>query len=137
MTTMTKAKPKAASTKPPTVGSMIDNLKSLRDKRELLDAQSNEIAKQESILKLELIERLKAEGLDSGKGRKASVSISRTVVANVQDWDEFHRFLRKKNLMHLLQRRTSDAACRELFAMGKSIPGVEPFTKVGINLRAV
>lgn len=136
MTTMTKTKPKAARSKP-TVGSMIDQLHSLRDKRKVLDDQSKELAKQAHVLGLELIEALEAEGLDSGRGRKASVSISRTVVPSVNDWEAFHEFIRKKKLMHLLQRRPSDAACRELFEMGKSIPGVEPFEKVGINLRSL
>lgn len=136
MTTMTKTKPKAASTQP-SVGSLIDKLQSLRSKRQLLDDQSKEIAKQEHVLRLELIERLDAEGLDGGRGRKATASISRVTVPSVNDWDKFHNYIRTKKLMHLLQRRPSDAACRELFEMGKSIPGVEPFEKVGINLRSL
>jgi hypothetical protein len=38
--------------------------------------------------------------------------------------------------LHLLQRRPATAAFRELQEAGEAVPGLEPFTKRAISLRA-
>ncbi len=125
----TKA-PKVAS-----LGLQIDNLFQLREK--LREIQAQEAAQAELISAAEavLMETMQKEGVEKSTGKYASVSISSNVTGNVVDWDLFGAYIIKNKYLHLLQRRVSDPAIRELFETKGSVPGVEPFTKRRINLR--
>ena len=83
------------------------------------------------------MERMEKEGLDKMSGTKASLSISATVTANVEDWDAFYAYILKNKYTHLLQRRVSDPAYRELVESGKKVAGVTPFVKKRLNVRSI
>lgn len=119
------------------IGEMVDDLATLRDRKRELEAQVKEIEGEYAALEEQLMERLKAEKTDASRGSKASCSITKNVVANVIDWDAFHEYIRKNKYFHLLQRRVSDTAYRELLEAGKKVAGVEPFTKERLNLRSL
>ena len=70
-------------------------------------------------------------------GKAASVSISTSTVANVEDWDAFLAWIYKTKNGHLLQRRVSDPAWREMVEIKGVVPGTQPFTKKRLNLRAL
>ena len=80
----------------------------------------------------------KEEGMDKATGKKATASISNVTVANVEDWDKFHAFVKKTGYFHLLQRRVSDPGFRELLeqkgAAAMAKVGVVPFVKQNLNL---
>ena len=83
------------------------------------------------------MERMEAEGTDKAQGSKASVTISKNVVANVTDWDELWPYIVKNKFYGLVQRRVTDTAYRELLDLGKKVPGVEPFTKRALTVRSL
>lgn len=130
----TSVKPK---TKALSVGAQIDALHELREKKRVLDSQVKEIEAQIADATEALMEKLKTEGLDKSTGKKATVSVSENIVGNVKDWDVLWAYILKTKQTHLLQRRLSDPAVRELFEIKGSVPGVEPFVKRTLNLRAV
>lgn len=137
--TKAKAKP-AAAPKPLTDGEIIDKMFELREQRKALEDQANKIKAEGSVLEDELMARMEANKVDKMTGRKASVSISKVVVGNVEDWDKFHQYIYKNKAGHLLQRRVSDPAYRELLetlSAGKQVPGVTPFTKKTLGLRVL
>lgn len=83
---------------------------------------------------------MKAEGLEQSKGKKASVSFTSTTAAQVEGdegWTQLYAYIKKTGHFQLLQRRVSDPTYRELLEAGKKVPGLQPFTKVRINLRAI
>lgn len=136
MATTAKAKP-APKAAPATTGAVIDQLWTLRESKR---AAEEEVKKFEGIIKEieeSLMTRLDAEGLDKATGRKASISISTSVVADVQDWEAFHTFIGKKKFFHLLQRRVSEPAYRELLDQGAKVPGVLPLSRKKLNLRSL
>ena len=120
-----------------TLGSAIDKAYELREKKreaekvvKLIEAEieaNNEI----------LFERLDAQELKKGEGKLASVSVSNTVVANVEDWPAFWAWIAKNKHFHMVQKRASDPAVREIWESGKTVPGVTPFTKRTLNLRSL
>lgn len=134
--TATKAPKKAALTQR-TPGQDIDELFELREKKRKLEASIKDLEGQAALIEERLMEGMNASGLDKMTGRKASVSISETVVANVEDWDAFLAWIYKNKAGHLLQRRVSDPAWREMVEIKKAVPGTQPFTKKRLNLRAV
>lgn len=123
------------------LGKLIDKLNDVREKRRKLAEQDKALAAEYAELEETVKQRLAAEGMDKATGKKATVSTSSVTVANVKDWDAFHAFIKKSGHFHLLQRRVSDPAFRELLEQKgeKALQkvGVEPFTKVNLNLRAL
>ena len=118
------------------LGRLIDKLSSLREQRRALAEKDEALAKEYGEIEAQLIQRFEAEGMDKATGKTATASVSSTVVANVTDWDKLYAFIKKKNYFHLLQRRVSDPAFRELQEQSKNgVPGVEPFVKKRLNLR--
>lgn len=117
------------------IGSKIDGLQRLREKKRKLEAQAAAVSKEMDVMESELIEQMDAEGILSSKGKLAAVSISETVKPSVEDWDLFYAYLHRKKYYHLLERRPSVTGCRELFEKLGKIPGVVPFTQRKLNLR--
>ena len=123
--------------KPAPLGTVVDDIWKEREKLRELGAQAKVVEEKIADMEQQLLTRLEAEGLDQARGTKATVSIGSTVVANVKDWDAFWSFIMKKKLTHLLQRRVSDPAYRELLEMKVKVPGVEPFTKKKLGVRSI
>ncbi len=129
----------AKTTKTPTTllkGTTVDKLVGLRNKKRDLEASVKSLEGQIEELQSQLLEEMESAGVDKFSGKLGTVSISTNVVANVEDWDALYPYIAKNKLWHLLQRRVSDPAYRELLDAGKKIPGVQPFSKKRLNLRA-
>lgn len=129
----------AKTTKTPTTllkGTTVDKLVGLRNKKRDLEASVKSLEGQIEDLQSQLLEEMEAAGVDKFSGKLGTVSISTNVVANVEDWDLLYPYIAKNKAWHLLQRRVSDPAYRELLDAGKKVPGVQPFSKKRLNLRA-
>ena len=124
--------------KAPTIGSLIDKLEAVREKKRVLAEQDKVLSVQYAELEATLLQRLDADGTQKASSKKATVSISEIVVANV-DWDLAWPLIAKNP--QLVQRRASDPAFRELFEqkgekyMAKY--GMTPFVKRKLNLRSI
>jgi len=124
--------------KAPTIGSLIDKLEAVREKKRVLAEQDKVLSAQYAELEATLLQRLDADGTQKASSKKATVSISEVVVANV-DWDLAWPLIAKNP--QLVQRRASDPAFRELFEqkgekyMAKY--GMTPFIKRKLNLRSI
>lgn len=119
------------------IGPAIDELFELRSRKQELESQIKAIEAEYAEIEESLLAKLKAEGTDKGAGKRASVSVSTTTVGNLEDADKFFAYVKKTGYFHLLQRRLSDPAIRELMASKGSIPGVTTFDKVRLNLRVL
>lgn len=117
-----------------TTGAIIDKIWDLREQKRALEAEVTTIENEVAALTEDLSTQLGKEGLAKATGKKASASFSSNVVANVEDWNAFLAYVYKNKFGHLLQRRVSDVAYRELLDQGKKVPGVQPFTKKRLNL---
>lgn len=120
-----------------TIGSRIDRMEKLREDKRKLEAQIKELETIYAGLEEMLILEMDKQGIEKASGKKATVSFTNTVVANVEDWDKFLEFVYENKFGHLLQRRVSDPAYRELLEMGKVVPGAMPFSKRRTNLRSI
>lgn len=120
-----------------TIGAMIDQLDALRERKRELEAKVKEIEGEYAGIEEQLMAKLEEQGIEASKGSKASCSITKTVVANVTDWDAVFKWVKRTGHFHLFQRRLTDTAYREFLEAGKQVPGVEPFTKKRLNLRSL
>lgn len=127
---------KTAEPEKPSLGALIDQMHALREKKRELEASVKDLEGQASILEAQIMDGMAEQGLEKMSGALGTVSISSTTVANVTDWDAFWAYIHKMKYGHLIQRRVSDPAYRELIEAGKKVPGTEPFIKKRLNLRA-
>jgi hypothetical protein len=146
--TATKAKPakKAAIESPaPAVkarliplGALVDSMWATREEKRALEAEVSKVQARIDEIEEQLIGRMTDQELESVKGTKATVSFGQpTVTAKVVDWEAFLAYIYKNKYGHLLQRRPADPAYRELLALNKVVPGVEPFTKRRLNTKSL
>jgi len=132
----TATKPRAAAPAQ-SLGSLVDQMWAAREERRKLEEDAKRISEKIEELEKAITEKMDSEGITQTKGARASVSITSSVVADVQDWDTFWPYVAKNKYWHLIQRRVSDPAYRELLDAGKKVPGVQPFTKRKLNLRTI
>lgn len=130
--------PKAASAAtPPTTGALIDEMWDWKEEKKVLDAAAKALEEKIKAREQELIERLLADDTDRSSGKKANITLRPSIVPQVGDWDKFYAYIKKNNAFHMLERRPSATACREVFdgPPGKNkIPGVEPYEKVSLSV---
>jgi hypothetical protein len=120
-----------------TIGGKIDQLHALREQKRALEEKIKMLSDQMDSLESELISDMQAEGITRSTGTAATVSVSEVVRPSVDDWELFYNYIHKNRYYHLLERRPSVAACRELFETKGTIPGVVPFTQRKLNIRSI
>lgn len=126
------------TTKAIPLGTLIDQLQKARVEKQRVAKLEEAAAAEYKRIEALIFESLAGQGLEGGKGKLATASISAVTVANVEDWDKFHAFVKKTGYFHLLQRRVSDPAFRELLeqkgAATMAKAGVVPFVKHNLSL---
>lgn len=108
------------------LGKMIDQLNAIREKKRKLAEQVKVVEDEFNALQAQIIERMGVEGMNKGTGSTATVSLSPTIVADIEDWDKFYALIAKQKRFDLLHRRVSDPSFREVLAMNDAILGPEP-----------
>lgn len=119
-----------------TLGALNDRLFALRMQKADADKVVKAIEKEIDETEQELMQRLEAEGTDRCSAKLGSISIQTSQEPQVEDWDVFTAFIKKKNFFHLLQRRVSAPAWRELVERGQQPPGTTSFTRKKLHYTA-
>lgn len=126
-----------AGKRPAPMGSLIDGIWALRERKRDLEAQTKKIEEEIAAKEEELIARMDQEGVDKSTGKQASVSVSATQQFNIVDFDALAAYVKKTGYFHLFHRRITTDAARELFERHGKVPGLEPFTKRKLNVRTL
>ena len=130
------------------LGQLIDKLHGVREKRAELAAKDKPLEAEEKELRDTILAELSAQGTEEGRSKKLKVSVTYNTVANVKDWDSLWDFILKGKgkYNHLLQRRVSDPAYRELVGLAQNDKrlakalgeaGVESFVTAKLNIRTL
>jgi hypothetical protein len=124
-----------------TLGQLLTKLHKARQKKIVTDAAAKEADGEVETAKKAVLDYLQAQGMEKGGDKNLTVSVTTKTVPTVKDWDAFYAFIKKNNYFHLLHRRVSEPAWREiheqLAAKKKEVPGTEPFTKIDLSVTAV
>lgn len=130
----------APADKQMTTSQMVDRLWKLREEKRVLAAKLKPIEAEYDELEKTLKNALIEGQLAGSKTKLASASLSEEVVGNIKDWDSLTAYIKKSGNFHLLQRRISNPAFRELaglLAKKGGVPGVEAFTKINLTLTSL
>lgn len=155
---MTTATAAPAKTRVPVraapVGSIIDRMWAKREEKRKLEADLKKVEQDLEEISEELSARMDAEGVKKATGSAASVSFTYSIAADVQGeegWAQIFPYIAKKKYWGLLRKQLNDTSYREILAVLNHqnpaeldptkckvhLPGVLPFTKKRINLRAL
>jgi hypothetical protein len=115
------------------IGTMIDNLDKIRERKRALDEQVKGLENDYKALSDQILARMGEEGLPKASGQRATVSRSETLVGQLEDWEKLTRYISRTKNFQLFERRISAAAFRELFEKKGEVPGITPFTKVTLR----
>lgn len=120
---------------PTPVGELIDAYYRLREERNEVMNEVKEMNRKLEVLKLAITEKLEEQGLEGGRGHEATGSISESIVGSLQDYEKFSQFVYRHKKIHLLEKRISVPSFREELELRGEVPGVEPFTKIKLNVQ--
>lgn len=121
---------------PKVLGACADRLKELGDKKSKAQKVVDEIGKEESALEQHMIAELEKQEADGVTGRKAKARINKKEVPilKTDEQDKFYAYVKKHSAFHLLQKRLSSTAIREMWDAGKKIPGIDKFIYKSISI---
>ena len=139
LTPQAQAKKTAEALVPSPLGVLIDDMFELREKKRVLEEQIKVIEQEYAVQEEALLARMESEKTSSTRGKRATASITKTVVASIIDRSALDAFVKKTGAFQLFQSRVSDPAFRELLESrkGKPVPGLESFNKTRVNLRVI
>lgn len=130
---LTPAKP------PKTMGACADKIYTLRqkisEKTKSLILELEQLELDLKALEEHIINNLPKSEASGVAGKLARVTITKTPVPRVQDWDSFYKHIKKTGEFDLLSRGISREAIRERWEAKKKVPGVGTFDviKVSVN----
>jgi len=120
------------------IGALIAKMSDIREQRRELAKEDKALAEEYSNVEQSLIAALDSVGVASSASDVAIATITETAIADVQDWDKFHQWMRRTNRLFMLERRPAQAAFREYLETSRGHappPGVVKFVKRTISLR--
>lgn len=113
----------------------IDEMFMLRERKKGLEAQIKEINTELEQSQQWLIKRCDEVGTSTAKGSLASITITKTLLPNIEDWGEVSEWVMANDGIYLLHRRISSGPWRELLDSGQAVPGIVSYTKTAVALR--
>lgn len=108
----------------------------LRERKRALNNEIAEIDRELDENEIQILEVADALGMKRFAVGKLTFSVSENVVGSVEDWDKVYEYIKENDAFYLLQRRLANAAFKEMLDDGNDLPGVVPFVKRSINMRA-
>jgi hypothetical protein len=122
---------------PKTLGACADELYKIKQERSRVNQQLAKLDDRRKELEQHLVDQLSAQDAKgiSGKLVKASIVVER--VGTAKDWGKIYAYVKRNGAFHLLQRRLSNTALREIWEAGKKVPGVEVFNHKKVSLTKV
>lgn len=112
-----------------TLSNLIESLSHLKLSKKQLELEAEDVAKSIAKVEDEIMKAMDAEGIVESKSAAGKVTLSESVVPQVEQWDVFAEFVLDTRALHLLERRPAILAYREMLSLGKPVPGILPFTK--------
>lgn len=132
--------PKPAPAKAKTIGELIDELAECEARRKEHAAVEKQLDNTKAELQKQIFDALDAQKTTVGESptSKRRVSISTSEEPQVTDWDAFMAWAIKSKNTHLIQRRISAPAWREVRALTKkNVPGTDVFVKRNLSFTTV
>lgn len=133
---------KPVFTPPKSLAACADQLFNTREHRLALQKEVDALASQEAALREHIINTLPKSNATGIAGTVARATIEVKTVYQAKDWDAIHTYITtnaKKNpgVWALMNKALNSAGLKEVYAAGKSVPGVETLDVKVVSLSKV
>ena len=108
-----------------TLNNLSLSLLNAKSQKKALNDQITDLNKEIRDLELRVWELMDEDNLLLFKTPKGTIYLSPQVMPKVVDWDKFYGYINETQAFHMLERRPSVTAFRELHEAHKLVPGVE------------
>lgn len=108
------------------MGELATKLFDLKSKKAELNKEVSLLNPQIEEVEKELLNKMREEKLLKLSNDLGTIYISPQVVPDVVNWDMFYEYVGRTNSFHLLERRLTKTAFREMIENGETVPGVDP-----------
>lgn len=110
----------------------------IKETRELLaaiDKQKAALIEKREALEEQASVIMRLQGVNAVRTEHGTLAIQNQTISTVDDWESFAEYIYDNNAFHLIERRPSQQACRELTSSGVKIPGLKPFVRTKLSFR--
>lgn len=122
----------------PTLGALIASLEGVNAEIADISAKDKDARARKAGIEADLMTLMDSQETRVSEFGGKRISITASEEPNVTDWDAFLAGAVKGKYLHLVQRRISAPAWRELRALkGKDVVGTEVFVKRSLSVRSV
>ena len=108
----------------------------LKAKKKELNEKLSDLNKEIFATESDLLRKMQDADLYDLGTENGRVYRQQKTVPKVVNWDQFYDYIYREQAGHMLERRPSVTACREMFDEGISIPGVDPHTFEQVSTRS-
>lgn len=103
---------------------LINSYIQLREKRLAEETVAEAMKAEEEVLKKTIISKMREEGITSQGGIYGTVKMGHLVEPVAENWEQVWSYVRENNAFHLLHKRLTNTAVKELWDAGQTVPGV-------------
>lgn len=118
-----------------TTEQLMDSMIAISDERREIKKREKVLIGEYRDLEAAFLAQLDEQGAKRAGTTAGTATITENILPTIKDWDALTNYIIENGATHLLQRRVSSAAFRELLDAGIEIPGVEAYTQRQISLR--
>lgn len=122
----------------PSIGALVASLEAINAEIAAISAKDKDARARKQVIEADLMALMDSQQTRVSEFNGKRVSITESEEPDITDWDAFLAAAAKGKYLHLVQRRISAPAWRELRALkGKDVAGTEVFIKRSLSVRSV
>jgi hypothetical protein len=120
------------------VGQLLKTYKNLKDQKKAIESGElksikNTLDEMERVITRKMHDLGVRQMVDEDD--TATFSLSEQVVPKIDDWDKIYPYIAENGYWHLLYRKLTATAYREIIEAGQEVPGVEPEVVTRLSMR--
>lgn len=119
---------------PKTLGGCVDQMYRLREVRRKLEAEIDELKREEKAIENYLVDTLPKSDATGIQGKIAKGRLASKAIPTPRDWEAIYAYIHRQKAFHLLQRRLATSAVGEILENGGVVPGVEIFHQISMSI---
>lgn len=120
------------------IGKYIDEMMALRNDKRHHESEIKRLDANLKLMETTLKQAMLDQGVTEAKGTYGKAKYDDKVLyPQVDDWGQFHQYIKENNMFDLLHKRISLTNYRQLVEAQVAVPGVVPNYVSEVNLRSI
>lgn len=120
------------------IGKYIDEMMALRNDKRHHESEIKRLDANLKLMETTLKQAMLDQGVTEAKGAYGKAKYDDKVLyPQVDDWGQFHQYIKENNMFDLLHKRISLTNYRQLVEAQVAVPGVVPNYVSEVNLRSI